>query len=137
MKPELRYQTRSWLPFGSQKIHSMANGITPSVPRPNRSTNYCPVPYPRRQPQDEIEVQPGLSRSSVTRARADRRRSPDAIPVLEQLGEGGQRVPRDRVGDQPEPGQVEEIAQQQEASARPPGIALPPEHRIVAAGRSS
>jgi hypothetical protein len=23
----------------------MANGITPSVPRPNRSTNYCPVPY--------------------------------------------------------------------------------------------
>src|SRR5512133_1641326 len=44
MKPGSRCPTRNWRPYGLREIRSMANGITPSVPDHNGSSNCCPVP---------------------------------------------------------------------------------------------
>src|SRR5512133_3628106 len=44
MKPGSRCPTRNWRPYGLREIRSMANGITPSVPDHDGSSNCCPVP---------------------------------------------------------------------------------------------
>src|SRR6266852_3180102 len=44
MKPGSRCPTRNWRPYRLRKTRSMANGITPLVPKDNRSNNCCPVP---------------------------------------------------------------------------------------------
>src|SRR5512135_2563828 len=60
MKPGSRCPTRNWRPYGLREIRSMANGITPSVPDHDGSSNCCPVPvFQRWGPPDRLRVDNG------------------------------------------------------------------------------